>query len=224
MIYLYARISQSKQNIERQIRNMLKEYPNATIIKEAYTGTTLNRKEWNKLFNKAKEGDTIVFDSISRMSRDAEEGYQAYEELYKRGVNLVFLKEPHLNTAIFKETLERTIPATGTAVDLILEGINAYLLNLAKEQIKLGFAQAEKEVQDLRTRTKEGLVTAKLNGKQVGRKVGSTYATKKSKAAKEIILKHSKDFGGSLDDTEVMKLCGISRNTFYTYKRQLKQG
>lgn len=224
MIWGYSRISKPTQSIVRQTRNILKNYPEAKIIEEVFTGTTVNRKEWNKLFQKAKEGDTIVFDSISRMSRDAEEGFTAYEELYKRGVNLVFLKEPHLNTATFKEAVKKTVPLTGTAVDLILDGVNAYLLALAKEQIKLGFEQAQKEVQDLHQRTAEGLLTAKLNGKQVGRKAGATYATKKSKAAKEIILKHCKDFGGSLSDSEVQQLCGISRNTFYTYKRQLKQG
>ena len=39
---------------------------------------------------------------------------------------------------------------------------------------------------------------------------------------KEIILKHSKDFYGSLNDSECMKLTGLSRNTYYKYKRELK--
>lgn len=56
---------------------------------------------------------------------------------------------------------------TGTNVDFILKGINEYLMTLAKEQIKLAFEQSEKEVADLHQRTREGLVTAKLNGKQV---------------------------------------------------------
>ena len=55
-------------------------------------------------------------------------------------------------------------------MDFILKGINEYLMALAKEQIKLAFGQSEKEVADLHQRTREGLVTAKLNGKQVGRK------------------------------------------------------
>lgn len=50
-----------------------------------------------------------------------------------------------------------------------------------------------------------------------------TLVTKKSKAAKEIIRKHSKDFNGSLNDVDVMKLTGLSRNTFYKYKRELKE-
>jgi DNA invertase Pin-like site-specific DNA recombinase len=222
-MYGYCRISQKKQSIDRQIRNIKKEYPEAVIIQEAYTGTSIDRKEWNKLFSKAKSGDTIIFDSVSRMSRNAEEGFAAYEELYNRGVNLVFLKEPHINTATFKTAKEKAIPMTGTAVDCILEGINKYLLVLAKEQIVLAFNQAEKEVEDLHQRTKEGIETARLNGKQIGLKAGTKLTTKKSIAAKEIILKHSQDFGGTLADTEVIKLTGLSRNTYYKYKKELKE-
>jgi hypothetical protein len=39
---------------------------------------------------------------------------------------------------------------------------------------------------------------------------------------KAIIPKHSKDFGGSLEDPDVIKLCGCSRNSYYKYKRELK--
>ena len=223
-MYGYCRISQKKQSIDRQIRNIKAAYPEATIIQEAYTGTSLDRKEWNKLYSKAKAGDTIVFDSVSRMSRNAEDGFTAYEELFTRGVELVFLKEPHINTATFKTAMDKAIPMTGTSLDFILDGINKYLLALAKEQIVIAFAQAEKEVVDLHQRTKEGLMTAKLNGKQVGQIQGAKLTTKKSIAAKEIIQKHSKDFAGTLDDAEVMKLTGLARNTYYKYKRELREG
>ena len=221
-IYGYARISTSKQNIERQVRNIEREYPRAVIIREAYTGTKLDRKEWGKLFSTVQAGDTIVFDSVSRMSRNAEDGFTAYEEVYTRGVNLVFLKEPHISTATYKRVLERSVPMTGTSVDYILAGINRYLLELAREQIRLAFEQAEKEVEDLHQRTKEGIETARLNGKQIGQRQGAKLTTKKSAAAKEIISRHSKDFGGTLSDAEVMKLAGLARNTFYKYKRELR--
>lgn len=68
---------------------------------------------------------------------------------------------------------------TGTNVDFILKGINEYLMALAKEQIKLAFEQSEKEVADLHQRTREGLLTARLNDKQVGRKKGIGFETKK---------------------------------------------
>ena len=120
-----------------------------------------------------------------------------------------------------KDAINKSIPMTGTKVDYILDGINKYLLELAKEQIKLAFEQSEKEVSDLHQRTKEGIETARLNGKQIGQKKGATLVTKKSIKAKENIKKYSKDFQGNLKDTEVMKLIGISRNSYYKYKKEL---
>ena len=220
--YGYCRKSQQKQNVERQIRNFKAEYPNAIIIQEAYTGTTIDRKEWNKLYKAVKAGDTIIFDSVSRMSRNAVEGFTAYEELFRRGVELVFLKEPHINTKTFKTAIETAIPMTGTNLDFILDGVNKYLMALAKEQIIIAFQQAEKEVADLHQRTREGIETARLNGKQIGLKQGTKLNVKKSAPAKEAIRKYSKDFDGVLEDAEVIKLAGISRNTYYKYKRELK--
>lgn len=223
-MYGYCRISQKKQSIERQIRNIKAEYPEAIIIQEAYTGTKIDRPEWNKLYSKTKAGDTIIFDSVSRMSRNADEGFTSYESLFNRGVNLIFLKEPHINTDTYKKSLAGLVSMTNTNVDFILEGVNKYLLSLAKEQIKLAFEQAEKEVEDLHQRTKEGLETARLAGKQIGKKKGDTWETKKSKQTKEIIKKHSKDFNGTLSDVDVIKLADISRKSYYKYKKELKEG
>lgn len=221
-VYGYCRVSTLKQSIERQIRNVKAEYPDAVIVTDEYTGTKLDRPGWTKLYKQLKPGDTVVFDQVSRMSRDADEGFRVYEDLFNREINLIFLKEPHINTETYKKALETGVPMTGTNVDFILEGVNKYLLSLAKEQIRLAFDQAEKEVEDLHQRTREGIETARLNGKQIGQPKGAKLTTKKSVKAKEIILKRSKDFNGDLSDQEVMKLCGIARGTFYKYKRELK--
>jgi DNA invertase Pin-like site-specific DNA recombinase len=157
------------------------------------------------------------------MSRNAEEGFNTYEDLYNRGVNLIFLKEKHINTDTYKKSLAGLVSMTNTNVDLILDGINKYLLALAKEQIRLVFEQAEKEVADLHQRTKEGIETAKLAGKQIGKSKGDTWETKKGKEAKQIILKHSKDFGGTLADIDVIKLTGVARKTYYKYKKELRE-
>ena len=221
MIYGYARISQKKQSIERQIRNIKNAYPEAVIVQEVFTRTKIERKEWLKLAKNVKEGDIIVFDSVSRLSGNADEGFQVYEDLFARGVTLIFLKEPHINTDTYKKALENNIELTGGAVDCILEGINKYLLTLAKDQIRIAFEQSQKEVDDLHQRTREGIETARLNGKQIGRLEGVKIETQKSKEAKRIILQHSKDFDGSLNDIDLLKLVGVSRNTFYKYKREL---
>lgn len=223
MIYGYCRISTKQQNIERQERNIAKAFPDAKIEREAFTGTKINRPVFNKILNRLKSGDTLVFDSVSRMSRNADEGFELYQKLYCDGINLVFLKEPHINTETYKSALSNNLQMTGTDVDFILEGVNRYLMALAKTQIRLAFEQAEKEVEDLRQRTKEGIETARLNGKQIGQKSGLKLTTKKSVEKKEIIKKHSKDFFGTLTDIELMQLTGLARNTFYKYKRELKE-
>ena len=190
-IYGYCRISTKQQSIERQIRNIRAEYNTAVIVTEAYSGTTLNRPEWNKLYKRIKAGDTSVFDSVSRMRRDSDEGFALYEELQTKGVELVFLKEPHINTATYKSALQNNVSLTGTNVDYILDGINKYLMTLAKEQI--------------------------------GQKPGAKLITKKSIEAKKQIRKYSKDFDGQLSDVECMRMIGLARNTYYKYKRELKE-
>ena len=205
-IYGYCRISTAKQSIDRQIRNIKAEYPIAHIVQEAYTGTSIFRPEWLKLYRVL----------------NAEEGFALYEDLYLKGIRLVFLKEHHIDTETYKKALSGSIAMTGTNVDFILKGINEYLMALAKEQIKLAFEQSEKEVADLHQRTREGLLTARLNGKQVGRKKGVGFETKKAREAKQIIRTHCKTFGGTLDDAECMKLTGLARNTYYKYKRQIR--
>lgn len=136
----YCRISTGRQNIERQERNIRAAFPDAVIVKEVYTGTKFQgRKELEKILQKMRAGDTIIF-----------------------------LKEPHINTETYKKAITNQITMTGDKVDLILEGVNRYLMELAKEQIRIAFGQAEKEVSDLRQRTREGIETARLNGKQIG--------------------------------------------------------
>lgn len=215
------RISTVKQSIERQIRNIKIEYPDAVMISEVFTRTRLDRPEWQKLYKRVGEGDTIVFDSVSRMSGNAEEGFSAYHELYNRGVDLIFLKERHIDTAVYKQAMQNSIPRTGSSVDIILQAVDQYLMELAKEQIRLAFEQSEKEVKDLHQRTREGIETARFAGKQIGQRPGIRLITKKSVEAKAIIRKHSKVFDGTLNDNDVMKLAGISRNTYYKYKREL---
>jgi len=223
VIFGYCRISTDRQNIERQIRNIQKAYPDAIIKQEVYTGTkTDGRKVFEQLLKIVRSGDMIVFDSVSRMSRNAEIGFQVYQELYDKGIELVFLKEPHINTETYKKALSNNIEMTGTKTDIILKAINEYLMELAKEQIIIAFEQSEKEVSDLHQRTKEGIETARRKGKQIGRKQGAAITTKKSIKAKQDILKFSRDFNGTLTDVDCMRMIGIARNTYYRYKAELK--
>ena len=171
MIYAYCRVSTQHQKLARQITNITAVYPNATIIREFYTGTKQDRPNWNKLINIIKKEDTIVFDSVSRMSRNAEEGFKDYKMLYELGVHLIFLNEPLINTSVFDSTrnnlLNIDITPGNAAVDAFFKGnielINNFMMALAEEQIKAAFDQSEKEVNDLHSRISQGIREAKKN-------------------------------------------------------------
>lgn len=231
MEYGYCRVSTKKQSIERQIRNIKGFCPDAHIVTETYTGTSLDRPEWKKLYKRLKNGDLVVFDSVSRMSRDEEEGFALYKELFERGINLVFLNERHIDTMAYREALEGIIAtevstgdnATDELVNSIMEAINKFMMKKVEADIKKAFEQSAKEVKDLRKRTQQGIETARLNGKRIGTEKGRILKTKKSVSAKPLIIKHCKDFDGTLSDMDCVKLIGISRKTYYKYKRELKE-
>lgn len=243
MTYGYARISTKQQSIDRQTRNIKAAYPDAHVEEEAYTRTKIERPVFDKLLNRIDKDlengkpVTLVFDSVSRMSRNAEDGYKLYQELYSKGVELVFLKEPYINTATYRSSVKQQEDAaqaaaqankcsdeeTATFVNDLMVLLNGYINSLTRKQIKQAFEQAQKEVDDLHERTREGIQTARLNGKQIGGKTGAKLNVKKAAPAKAIIKQHSKDFGGTLNDAECMKLAGLARNTYYKYKRELKE-
>lgn len=228
-IYGYVRVSTKKQKLDRQITNIISAYPTAIIKSEYYTGTTIFRPEWDKLKKRLVSGDTVVFDSVSRMSRNAVEGFADYQELFNKKVNLVFLKEPHINTEVYRQSIVRALEIkvnTGNvAIDEYFAGnmelINRLLMQLAEQQIKVAFEQSEKEVTDLHQRISEGMRESKLRGTQIGLRAGRKLVTQKSVESKHIIKTHCKTFGGSLSDEETIKLCGCSRNSYYKYKREL---
>ena len=233
-IYGYCRISTPKQNIDRQIRNILKEFPDAIIIQETFTGSKFQgRKELEKLLRIIQTGDTIIFDSVSRMSRNADDGFKLYQELYNKGVNLVFLKEPHINTETYRKTLnEKKISlnldsgdeATDKLMKSILDALNDYIMTLARQQIQLAFIQSQKEVDDLHQRTREGIETARRNGKQIGQQQGRKLHIKKKNTVQQFILRYSKNFNGSNSDREVIAIINSSINPEdkSKYKDELK--
>lgn len=229
MIYGYARVSTNKQIISRQVENIIRSYSDAVIYSEKYTGTTTDRPQWNKLLKIVEKGDTIVFDSVSRMSRNAEDGIKIYMELYDKGIDLVFLNEPYINTVTYKTALNNTIKSTGNEIaDIYIKATNDVLKILATQQIKQAFEQAEKEVKDLQKRTSEGM-KAKGAGEKIRKsRTGKTFETPKAKRIKEVILHKSKAFGGTMTDKEcIMMLKGELGNctepTYYRYKKELSE-
>lgn len=247
--FFYARVSTKQQKLERQEENFRRAYPDIELIKDGrkknlyedkYTGTTNNREDWQKLRRRIRKGDTIVFDSVSRMSRNAKEGVETYMSLFYKGINLVFLKESTINTDVYRAELAKSLYIAKLAnkedntedkdyinifLAQLVEALNELLRNLATAQIEKAFEQAEKEVMDLRQRTSEGMQRAIAKGHIPGQKKGNgaKKATMKFADNKVLIIKLSKDFDGDMCDREVMEQLKLSRNTFYKYKKIIKE-
>lgn len=218
-IFGYCRISTIKQNIERQKRNLSEAYPQIILLEEKFTGTTTDRPKYNFLKQIVNPGDKIVFDSISRMSRNSDEGYNDYMSFWENGIWLEFLNEPHLNTEFFNSQLkafEKFDVNIDKTFEPLIEGIKKTMANIIKGQIKIGFDQAEKEVKDLQERTKQGLMTAKLKGKTIGRPkkisddiiqdIKENYINSRKKSVKDFLMEYK-----------------ISKATFYNWLKEVEE-
>ena len=115
------------------------------------------------------------------MSRNAEEGMELYEQLFDKGVRLVFLKEPHINSDVYRQAMEVQMAkqtetgraSTDKLISAITEALHDYMIDLAREQIQLAFQTAQHELDFLHQRTREGVRKAQADGKQVGRAEGT---------------------------------------------------
>ena len=228
-IYGYCRVSTPKQKLERQANNILEAYPDIklkNIYCDEWTGSSLVRPRWNQLLKRLKEGDTVVFDSVSRMSRNAAEGFELYERLYKKGISIVFLKDPTINTDCYKEILDTSLPDFGNE-DLkpLMDGLKETIFRLRRRQFIIAFEQAEKEVEDLRQRTKEGFTAEsrrKMSERSKANK-GRKLTTKKSLELKPQIRELSKAFDGIYSDKKVIEFLKMRPATYYKYKKELKE-
>ena len=233
MIVGYARVSTEKQKLDRQIANLKERYPDIVIVSEVFTGSTDNRPKWKKLMRQCKAGNVkkLVFDEVSRFSRNAEEAIVEYKELYSLGIEMEFIKEPHINSSVYRQASERRIEIatesmdsdTANLINTVIDGLNDYLMAVAEKQIYLAFDHAQKERELLSKRTSEGLKRAKLMGSKVGRQPGEKLVTKKAKRAKRIIRKHYSLFGGELTATQCFHIAKITKSTFYRYLEEMRK-
>ncbi len=223
-VYGYCMISNARQSMEKQKRSILAEFPEALIVAEEYVAGQGSGQCFNELLEQVGSGDTIVFESVSKMSMDAQKGSDIYLELYHAGVELVFLKQRQIDTAVYRKAISAQMDVNRSGFSTPdqpmrekQELLKEFAAALAREQIKVSYRQTEKEMSDFRQRTKEGLKAAKQSGKQVGLPKGSTLITKKEKEAVPKIRELNQHFGGPLNDQDTAKEIGISRQSVAKY-------
>lgn len=192
----YIRVSNKDQNEDRQVENMKKEgIDDRDIFVEKMSGKNFDRPKYQLLKQLVREGDEIVFDSITRMGRNMNETLKEYEWFVEKGIQLKFIKEPMINTSNEQE-------------DVIKQAIQRVILTVLA-------AFAEKERTDIKIRQAEGIKAAKAKGKHLGRP--KTVITPQFEEAYNLWIKKE------ITAVEAIKKSNMSKSTFYKKVKELKE-
>lgn len=147
----YTRISTDQQDLQKQ-KHLLLEYAhqqkwliNEFIEVEMSSSRSRSRRKIDELLEKLEKGDRLLIAELSRLGRNMLETLNIINELTENNIEVVFVRQPELSTV-------------GAHSQLLL-AIYSY------------FAEAERAY--ISMRTKQGLATAKAQGKQLGRPKGS---------------------------------------------------
>lgn len=141
MTYGYARVSTAKQtngNSFEDQEQALKQAGAEIIVKDAYTGTKMDRPAFTKLMQDLKPGDKLIVTKLDRFARSAVQGVEVVRDLMAKGVTVHII-----NMGIADNT------PTGKLMVTML----------------LAFAEFERDM--IVERTQAGKSIARANGKKV---------------------------------------------------------
>lgn len=216
----YMRIStkeeRGKQKFSRQEKSLAafskdNEIEYTWIFKDDASGKSFSRDEWSRLEKMVQSGDTIVFKDITRFTRERDNGYKKYMELASKGVNLIFIDNPTLNTE-YVESMQGT--ADKMKEDNIIGGMT--LEFVIKLLLVTELDRAEKERLAISKRIRDGI---RASEKQSGRKEGQII--KLSPELEADIVRYLGD--RAIKGSEIMSKHNISRNTFKKYCEIVKE-
>lgn len=204
MIYGYARVSSSDQNLDRQLIQ-LREYvtDERYIITDKASGKNFDRRGYNSLVGteevapRLQEGDLLVVCSLDRLGRNYTEIQEQWQYITKTlKANIKVLDMPLLDTST-KNSLDGQFIA-----DLVLQ-ILAYV--------------SEKERLHIRARQQQGLqaMPTDENGKRISSKTGKAIGRPTAEYPTDWNEKTALWKSGKITATECMKQLGLKRTTFY---------
>lgn len=178
------------------------------VIREIYGSTIqiVNDKPWRN-YGQLEEGDILICETVDELvediGTDTENVIGEYLSLVERGIELVFDKSVQCNSLFIK-----TLQGEHNDFEAVLRKC---ILNYQTQK------NIEKEYQ------KKHVFSAARNGNKVGIKKGTKIVTKKSQMAKKIIEARSREFNGNETDEVILKDLGVSRGTYFKYKKELKK-
>ena len=189
MDYGYARCSTNelKQDIDRQVRE-LKAAGAEQIFLEYEHGDSVVKKELEQLFETVKEGDTIITLEVSRLARSTKQLCEVLDLVKQKHIRLVILGSI-------------TMDCRNGQADPMTE---AFL------QMAGVFSQLELAI--TRARVKSGMAKAKAKGSKIGRP-----QTTKDDIPPSFYRHYASYKNGTLNISELSRVCNISRTTAYKY-------
>lgn len=198
MLYGYARVSSKEQSLKRQEKELINEgVDKKNIYKEMASGKSFkDRIEYQRLLDQCAVGDTIIFTSLDRFSRNVAETVKGLEILEKRGIKAKFLKE----------------------------GITTEMQGIAKLIISIFSWVAEQERINLLERQRKGYEALERNeaGRLISKK-GTLIGAKEKNFSKQQInmLKEFKEGKSTYNLTQLAKILEVSRPTIYKKLKEL---
>ena len=96
------KFTRQEQAIERWSKETGIEIPERRIYKDEASGKSFDRPAWTELEQDVQSGDTIVFKDICRFTRERDNGYKKYMDLLNKGIEMIFIDNPTLNTEYIK--------------------------------------------------------------------------------------------------------------------------
>ncbi|PIC85865.1 recombinase [Sporosarcina sp. P20a] len=192
----YVRVSTQRQNVNRQIEK-LKEFGCEEIFIDKRTGANFDREEYRKMKAMLRKKDIVAFAEFDRLGRNKEEIDKEWNEFIDRGIDIVVLNMPILDTR------------NNT------EGLSKVMLGITKDI--LGY-MAEQERINLLERQRQGIEIAKREGRYKGRPIKySPQATGKDKLIYDTVIEKLKQ-GETV--SQISRETDLSRNTIYKIKNK----
>ena len=189
MIFGYARVSITEQNLDLQLDAFLKEgIDRKNIYTDKVSSSQEKRKSLSKLLDYARDGDTIVVWKLDRLARSLIHFTNFINQLNEKGIKFRSITEPFLDTTDKSSHSQ-------------------FIVNLFA-----ALAQLERDI--IIERTKAGLASARARGKVFGAPKG---LSKKNQQKAIICEQYFKE--GKLTVSEICDRVDVSRATYYKYLR-----
>ncbi|PEZ00734.1 integrase [Bacillus sp. AFS018417] len=195
----YVRVSSKDQNEERQIQNMKDlGIEDRDIFIDKESGKNMERENYQMLKRLVRTGDTIVFDSLTRLGRNMNDTLEEFRYYEKHKVNLQFIKEPYIK-----------VNYTGESTNDVIQSA------IQKATLTILSAFAEKERIDIKQRQAEGIALARKQGKHLGRPP--------VEITEKFIEAYKEWKSGSITAVGAMKKYDIKRSSFYKLAKQYEE-